>query len=308
MAAIEKGNEISGAAGLVGDNLNEAVGQQVENVSRLVDALIEFAVTYGFQFIGALVFLMVGLKAAKWAGLRVDRLMGAKNIDETLARFIGNIVKIVIIIMLVIITLGNFGISTAPLIALAGASAFGATMAIQGPLSNFGAGVSIILTRPFTVGNTITVNRNVSGVVKVITLANTVLEGEDGERITIPNKEIVGRVIVNSETRRVVQTKICIDESADWKKAVAAIKEALSGFDDLKDGPPPQTGVHDFTYGGVILGVRFWVPSRQYFQMRYRINEAILDALGSAGIGLMSAATLSVAVPDLSDDDEDDID
>jgi small conductance mechanosensitive channel len=288
--------------------MNEAVGQQVENGSRLVDTLIEFALTYGFQFIGALVFLMVGLKAAKWAGLRVDRLMGAKNIDETLARFIGNIVKIVIIIMLVIITLGNFGISTAPLIALAGASAFGATMAIQGPLSNFGAGVSIILTRPFTVGNTITVNRNVSGVVKVITLANTVLEGEDGERITIPNKEIVGRVIVNSETRRVVQTKICIDESADWKKAVAAIKEALSGFDDLKDGPPPQTGVHDFTYGGVILGVRFWVPSRQYFQMRYRINEAILDALGSAGIGLMSAATLSVAVPDLSDDDEDDID
>jgi small conductance mechanosensitive channel len=295
----------AGAVEAVSENLNEAVDQQVENVSRLVDTLIEFAVTYGFQFIGALVFLLVGLKVAKWAGLRVDRLMGAKNIDETLARFIGNIVKIVIVVMLVIITLGNFGISTAPLIALAGASAFGATMAIQGPLSNFGAGVSIILTRPFTVGNTITVNRNVSGVVQLITLANTVLVGEDGERITIPNKEIVGRVIVNSETRRVVQTKICIEEGADWQKAIKSINEALAGFDGLNDGPPPQTGVHDFTYGGIIIGVRFWVPSSQYFQIRYRVNETILAALSDAGVKMLSAGNMAVTAPDLSDDEDD---
>ncbi len=294
------------AVEVVGENLNEAVGQQVENVSRLVDTLIEFAVTYGFQIAGALVFLLIGLKVAKWAGLRVDRLMGAKDIDQTLARFIGNVVKIIIIVMLVIITLGNFGISTAPLIALAGASAFGATMAIQGPLSNYGAGISIILTRPFSVGNTITVNRNVSGVVEDITLAHTILLGEDGERITIPNKEIVGRVIVNSETRRVVQTKICIEEEADWQKAITSIRDALSGFDDIASGPAPQVGVHDFTYGGIILGVRFWVPSKQYFQMRYRVNEAILAALGGAGITFLSAGALAVTAPDLSDDEAED--
>ena len=293
------------AVEVVGENLNQAVDQQVENVSRLVDTLIEFAVTYGFQFVGALIFLLVGLKVAKWAGLRVDRLMGAKDIDQTLARFIGNIVKIVIVVMLVIITLGNFGISTAPLIALAGASAFGATMALQGPLSNYGAGISIILARPFTIGNTITVNRDVSGVVENITLAHTILLGEDGERITIPNKEIVGRVIVNSETRRVVQTKICIEEDADWQKAVAAIRDALSGFEDIANGPAPQVGVHDFTYGGVILGVRFWVPSKQYFQMRYRVNEAVLTALGGAGVKLLSAGALAVSAPDLSEDEDD---
>jgi small conductance mechanosensitive channel len=288
----------------VEENLNLAVDQQVENVSRLLDTLIEFAVTYGFQFIGALLFLVIGLKVAKWAGLRVDRLMGAKHIDQTLARFIGNIVKIVIIVMLVIITLGNFGISTAPLIALAGASAFGATMAIQGPLSNYGAGISIILTRPFAVGNTITVNRNVSGVVEDITLAHTILTGEDGERITIPNKEIVGRVIVNSDTRRVVQTKICIEEGQDWQTALSAIRDALATFEDISAGPSPQVGVHDFTYGGIILGVRFWVPSSQYFQQRYRVNEAVLATLGKAGIKLLSAGSLAVIAPDLSEDDE----
>jgi len=292
------------AVTVVGENLNQAVNQQVESVNRLIDSLIDFAVTYGFQFFGALIFLFIGLKIAKWAGLRVDKMLGVKNVDQTLARFIGNVVKIVIVVMLVIITLGNFGISTAPLIALAGASAFGATMAIQGPLSNYGAGISIILARPFSVGNTITVNRNVSGVVEDITLANTVLLGEDGERITIPNKEIVGRVIVNSDTRRVVQTKICIEEAADWEKALDEIRTALSGVESLVEGPAPQVGIHDFTYGGVIVGVRFWVPSKQYFQQRYRINEAIVSALGGAGIKLLSAGALSVPAPNLSENED----
>ncbi|MEE8352798.1 MAG: mechanosensitive ion channel family protein, partial [Rhodospirillales bacterium] len=200
--------------------VGDVVGQQVETVSRWVDALIEFAITYGFQFLGALFFLFIGLKAAGWAGRKVVGLLDAKNVDPTLGRFLGNFIKVVAVIFMVIITLGNFGISIAPLIALAGASAFGATMALQGPLSNYGAGLSIILARPFAVGNTITVNHDTSGVVEDITLAYTKLIGQDGEQITIPNKEIVGRVIVNSEKNRIVETKICIGESEDAERAV----------------------------------------------------------------------------------------
>lgn len=231
-------------------------------------------------------------------------MLEARKIDVTLARFIGNVVKVVGIVFLVIITLGNFGISIAPLIALAGASAFGATVAIQGPLSNYGAGLSIVLARPFAVGNTITVNKDTSGVVEDITLAHTVLVGEDGERITIPNKEIVGRVIVNSDTRRVVQTRICIGDDADWERAVALLRETLATIEDIKDGPP-QVGVHDFTYGGVILGLRFWVPSKRYFETRYRVNETVLRALRAAGINLLPAGALAVSASSLSADDED---
>lgn len=245
--------------------VEDAVVKQVETVSRWLDALIEFAVTYGFQLLGALVFLFVGLKAAGWAGRRVSTILEGKDVDPTLGRFIGNVIKVVAIIFLVIITLGNFGISIAPLIALAGASAFGATLALQGPLSNYGAGLAIVLTRPFTIGNTITINKEISGVVDEITLAATVLLGEDGERITVPNKEIVGRVIVNSHGNRVVQTKICIGEGEDAERAVAVLLQTLKSNTDLKDGPVPQVGIHDFTYGGIILGLRFWVPSARYF-------------------------------------------
>ena len=291
----------------IAPELSQAVDQQVETVSRWVDTLIEFAVTYGFQIFGALIFLFIGLKVASWAGLRVGKSLGAKDIDQTLARFLGNIVKVVMVVFLIIITLGNFGISIAPLIALAGASAFGATMAMQGPLSNYGAGLSIILARTFAIGDTITIDKGVSGVVQEITLAYTKLLGEDGERITIPNKEIVGQVLINSDANRIVQSRLCIAASEDWGKALDVLRNTLNEMKDLQDGPKPQVGIHDFTYGAVIIGLRFWVPSNRYFNMRYRINELALTALKEAGIELSSGLQMAVVAPSLSADVEDEI-
>ncbi|MDA0998857.1 MAG: mechanosensitive ion channel family protein, partial [Proteobacteria bacterium] len=113
-----------------------------DNLGGQVDAAMSYVVTYGFQIAGALVFLLIGLKVSSWMAGRISAALEKRNVDVTLARFIGNIAKVVAIVFMVIITLGNFGVSIAPLIALAGASIFGATMAIQGPLSNYGAGLS----------------------------------------------------------------------------------------------------------------------------------------------------------------------
>ena len=199
------------------------------------------------------------------------------------------------------ITLGNFGITIAPLIALAGASAFGATVAIQGPLSNYGAGLSIILSRPFVVGNTISV-KETSGVVQEVTLAQTKLMGEDGELITVPNKDIVGQVIVNSDTQRVVQTKVSLASDADVDKAVTVVEQALGTLEGLSQGRPPQVGLHDFTYGGLVLGIRFWVPSSSYYERRYQVNQVVRRALLDAGIPLLSGVQPAVLAESLSGD------
>jgi small conductance mechanosensitive channel len=287
-------------------NLEGTVSEQLNTVSKYADMLVQFGIEYGFQILGALVFLLVGLKIASMVGVRVTAHLEKRNVDVTLARFIGNVVKIICIVFLVIITLGNFGVSIAPLIALAGAGAgaFGATIAIQGPLSNYGAGVSIILARPFVVGNTITVNKGASGVVEEITLAHTILLGEDGEKITVPNKEIVGRVIINSDRRRVVQSRIAIAHGQDIDAAIAAARKAVASIADVADGPAPEIGIHDFTYGGIILGIRFWVPSSRYFQMRYAVNEAALKELNAADIKLMQATAMSMPAGSLSADED----
>lgn len=277
--------------------------EPIETVSKWADVVINFLVAYGFQILGALLVLVIGLKIAGWTGSKTTKLITKRNIDVTLARFAGNLTKIVIVALVIVVTLGNFGITIAPLIAIAGASAFGATVAIQGPLSNYGAGLSIILSRPFTVGDTITI-RDVSGVVEEVKLAATTLVGEDGEKITVPNKEIVGRVIVNSSKKRIVEEKIAVAEETDAVAAVELVRKAVEGVAEVAAVAPPQVGIHEFTYGGVVIGIRFWVPSRAYFQLRYQVNEAVLTALKGAGVKLLGAGTLAVAAPDLSRMDE----
>ena len=136
-----------------------------------------------------------------------------------------------------------------------------------------------------------------------ISLAATVLNGEDGERITVPNKEIVGQIIVNSHQHRVVETRFFIAHDQDSDKAIEAFEKAIAKYPAGEGAPGPQVGVHDFTYGGIILGARFWVPSLKYYQSRYAVNRDVLGALKAAGISLVPAASLAFLAAPLSPDD-----
>lgn len=274
-------------------SVEQQIDRQVETVSVLIDAAAEFVVAYGFQILGALVVLLIGIKIAGWAARKTVAFGERRGFDPTITKFAGNVVRVLVLAVVVVITLSNFGIAISPLVALAGAAAFGGTLAIQGPLSNYGAGISIILSRPFTVGNTIQV-RGTHGVVQDISLAHTVLTGEDGERITIPNKEIVGQIIVNSHACRVVETRIAIGADQDVAAAIGAIRAALAERPTEEGAPPPQVGVHGFTYGGIVLGARFWVPSLKYFAERYAVNRAIVETLAGAGIPMLPAAGAAV--------------
>lgn len=286
----------------IGNAVGGGKGCRRNSRRRSIRTVVEFLIAYGFQILGALIVLYIGIKLAGWTGRRTQNLALAKSVDLTLSKFLGDAVKVFIVVLVIVITLANLDVSIAPLVAVAGASAFGVTMAIQGPLSNYGAGLAIILGRPFVVGNTITVRR-VSGVVDNISLAATKLIGEDGEHITVPNKQIVGEVLVNSLERRVVETKVCIGADQDHAKAIEVIIKALEHFPDLASDARPQVGIHDFTYGGIIIGVRFWVRSMRYFEIRYRVNQTILRALDQAGIALMQVGATAIAVHPLAGED-----
>lgn len=266
---------------------------QLQFVTSIIDTASEFAIAYGLQLIGALVILLIGLKFASVVGRRVSALCEGKEIDVTLSRFAGNVVRILLVVIVVIITLSNFGIDIAPLVALGGAAALGLSFAIQGPVSNYGAGLVIILTRPFVVGDTVLV-QGVTGVVDEVALSATTLVGEDGEKITIPNRRIVGEILVNSDDHRIVESQIVIAADADPEAAIAAIEGAFGGFPDLAAGGEPQVGIHDFSFGGIVLGLRYWVPSTRYYRTRYAVNRAAYAALKDAGIELLSAGRTAI--------------
>ncbi len=153
--------------------------KEVTVLQKFINTAVEFLTNYSFQVIGAIIVLVVGAWVGKWVQGVVLKLCEKKKLDITLSKFIASCAKITILAFAILIALGKFGITITPLIAMIGAGAFGASMALQGPLSNYGAGLSIILGHPFVVGDTVTV-KGQSGMVQEVTLSTTILTDEDG--------------------------------------------------------------------------------------------------------------------------------
>lgn len=262
---------------------NAVFGQEIETLQKIIDVVTEFLIKYSFQIVGALIILVIGLKLSGWLSRAVLRLCEKRNIDVTLSRFFASSTKLLVMIFVIIVAIGKFGISIAPFIAALGALAFGSSFAIQGPLSNYGAGLTLILTRPFVVGNTITV-QDVSGVVEEIRLAATILTTEDGEELTIPNKHIVGEILRNSFENKIIETSVGISYQDDPEKAIETLREVLSGFDDICKDPLPQVGIEAFADSSINIGLRYWVPTKKYYHLMYQVNLAIHHALANAQI------------------------
>ncbi|GAA0787027.1 mechanosensitive ion channel family protein [Marinobacterium sediminicola] len=264
--------------------MEESVKQELVQFQEIYNLVVEFFVNYSFQIVGALIIVLLGLwvagKVSSWALALMER----HNLDVTLSRFIASCVRILIVAMVAIVALGKLGISVTPLIAMIGAVGLGAGLAIQGLLSNYSAGLTIVLTRPYVVGDTIRV-QGVSGLVKEVHLSHTLLTNEDGVEISIPNKHVVGEIIHNSHANTLAEVSIDIAYSADPEHASALLKKALQTFgDQICQEPAPQVGIEAFGESGITLGVRVWLPTERYYDLLYSINLALFNALKDAGI------------------------
>ena len=259
------------------------MAEQISTAQKLINTLIEFFVNYSFQVIGAVIILAIGVMLSNWVSNLVLKLNTKRKIDIALSKFLAGSAKILILVFAIIVALGKFGITIAPFIAAIGAAAFGATYAIQGPLSNYGAGLSIILGRSFGVGDTITV-AGVSGVVEDIKLASTTLTTEDSVKITIPNKHIVGEILQNSKGNKVVEGIVGISYDANPESAIKIINEILMGFNEVQKDPSFQVGIQAFGGSSINIAYRYWIPTIKYFQTSSAVNLEIFKGLQDAGI------------------------
>jgi small conductance mechanosensitive channel len=256
---------------------------QISAIQKLIDTLIEFFVNYSFQIIGAIIILLVGFYIAKRASSLVTKLCEKKKLDITLTIFLASLVKIIIVVFVIVLAIGKFGITVAPFVAAIGAFIFGATYAIHGPLSNYAGGIAIILGQPFVVGDTISV-QGVDGVVQAIKLANTTLLTEDGVKVTIPNRHIVGEILWSSKKQRIIEASVGISYGDDPEKAISVIHETLQAVSDVVDEPAPQIGIEEFGDSSINIAYRYWVPSGKYFQTKYAVNLGVYKALKKANI------------------------
>lgn len=265
--------------------MEEKFSEELSQLQTITNMVIEFLVNYSFQAVGAIIILIIGFMLARKASRLFVEQLEKRDVDVTLRTYAGHIVNIIILFCFIVIALGKFGITIAPFVAALGALTVVAGLALQGLVANYAAGVSIIATRPFKVGDTITVI-NVSGLVKEIKLAATIVETEDQEEITIPNKHIIGEVLLNTFEYRLVEASIGIAYSDDPQLAIDKILAALKELDFVTQQPDPQVGIDKFADSAIVIGVRAWVPTNNYMECRYRLNKKIFDAVIQAGLNI----------------------
>ena len=259
------------------------IDSEIQQVEKYYNLIMEYLVTYSMQILGAILILFIGLWIAQKASNMVAGLMQRHNIDITLTNFVSNVIKVLLIIMFLVIALGKIGISVTPFVAAIGAASLGAGLAMQGMLSNYGAGLAIIATRPFVVGDTIEV-KGVSGQVKTIELGHTILINEEKVEITIPNKHIVGEIIHNSFSYSLVKGEIDIAYDANADLAIELIEKVLNDHELVSDSPHAQVGIERFAESGVTLSYRFWVPTTKIIETKLAVNRNVFKVIQEADI------------------------
>ncbi len=256
---------------------------ELQQAQQIYDLIVNYLVTYSFQILAAIIIMIVGNVVANKAANFLEAFLVKKGFDVTLSHFTASFLKVVIIAFAAIIALGKLGISITPFVAAIGALSLGAGLALQGLLSNYGAGVSIIIVRPFVVGDTISV-QGVTGVVKEVKLAYTVLTNEDEVDITIPNKHIVGEIIHNSKANTIIESTVGIAYDSDVEAALAVITRAISTTPGVGLEKAPQVGINEFGDSSIDIGLRYWVPTTELFTIKFRVNQAVFKALADNNI------------------------
>lgn len=257
--------------------------EEIEALGNIYETVGTFLVTYSFQILGAIIILLIGWWLANRLGDLILRVCSRHRLDITLSKFFANVARILVLVFVVILALNKFGISIAPFVAAVGAVAFGATLALQGSLSNYGAGLALIVGRPFVVGDTIRI-QGVSGQVEEIRLGYTLLSNEDNESIMIPNRHIIGEILHNTRGGWLVEASVGISYGDDPRQAIAIIEKILVENDVIVGDPVPQVGIERFGDSSIDIGYRYWVPAKHTFQTQYAVNGAIFTQLKQTGI------------------------
>ena len=196
----------------------------------------DFAIRYGLQVIGAIVILIAGVLVARWLGSMADRRLRKGRMEPPMRILLVRILRIGIIVVAIVAVLDKLGVQITPLIAGIGVAGIGVGFALQGVLSNIVAGLTIILTKPFRVGEYIKV-AGVEGAVHTIDLPSTVLLHADHSRVIVPNRKIVGEILHNFGVIRQIKVDVAVANPADVGNALTTIRESHRAHAARAEGP-----------------------------------------------------------------------
>lgn len=254
--------------------------------SRLnADFFLDIFVTYGSRISLAVVTLVVGLWLTGWLARRLDVHMERLGVEVTLRRFLKSVTSLVLKVLVLITVASMLGVATTSFIAVLGAAGLAIGLALRDSLSNFAGGVLMIVFKPYKVGDYVEMQGQ-GGTVQAIQILNTVLLTPDNKTVFIPNGPIINGNVTNhtNEHKRRVEVNLGIGYGSDIDVARKTLLAIVNADQRVLSEPAPDVVVAELGESAVVLRVRAWVSTPDYWSVIFAIQEQAKKSFDVAGI------------------------
>jgi small conductance mechanosensitive channel len=257
--------------------------EQLQAIDQVTTTGIDLAMRFGPKLLVAVLILAAGVYAGRWAGRATLRAVERLHLDPPVRNLLERIVRIFVLALFGIVALQNLGVELLPLIAGISIAGAGVALAMQGVLSNIVAGLTIIFTHPYRVGDFISIQKE-EGEVLDVSLFSTVLGHPDLSRVVIPNRKIVGEILHNYGKLRQLDVEVGVAYDTDIGAALRAVEETLRANARVLQDPRPVIGVSRLAESQVRIAVKPWVHVPDYAPATAEVTKAILEAFRGRGI------------------------
>jgi len=248
----------------------------VTYMEEIKSTVFKFLTEYGFQMVGAVIILTAGVMAARWLGRVADQWFVKKQLEPPIRMLAGRVIHLLVFGLSMVLALEKCGVPIAPMVAGIGVAGVGVGLAMQHVLSNLVAGLNIIFTKPFRVGEYVELAGE-AGQVSAVQLFTTTLIHTDRSRIVIPNRKIVGEILHNYGTIRQLDLAVAVAYTTAVNDALAVVREILAANPRILKEPAPLVGVTLLGDSSVTIAVKPWVSVNDFVPAGPEINQAILE-------------------------------
>lgn len=261
----------------------QEVGKLAQYVNNKIPELIDFA----FRVLLALIVFAIGAKLIGWVRKLVKRSLKRSSVDKGVEQFVDSVLKFGLYALLLFSIGKNFGLDTASVAAVLASGGVAVGLALQGSLSNLAGGILILIQKPFVVGDYIIEDTNkCEGTVKEIQIFYTKLVTVDNKTVIIPNGTLANNSLTNvtAQDKRKLDLKVDISYDADLQKAKELLGNLLKEDSGVMKDEEMQIFVDSLGSSSVVLGVRAWVKTEEYWTTRWRLLENMKLTFDENGI------------------------
>ena len=265
--------------------MGDTADKTINAIGRIKAKVVDFLTDYGLNIIGAVIILVIGLIIAWWVGRGLKKWLEGKHVEPPIIMLAVRVVRLLVLLVALLQALEKLNVPIAPALAGIGVAGVGVGFALQGVLGNLVAGLTIIFTKPFRVGEWVEI-AGVSGQVTKIELFSTTLLHTDMSRVVVPNRKIVGEILHNYGNVRQLDLNVGVAYGTDLNNATAIVRRVLAANPRVLKEPAAIVGVSLLADSSINIAVKPWVKVDDYVMAQGEIVQAIAEQLRAANISI----------------------